>query len=243
MEQKKIMEWIKKKNIVIDDCIVAEPTSNKKVGDKIKIGRRGSTNFYLTIKGVQGHTANSQRADNPIHHLIKILHDITTNKLDEGNEYFLPTSIQIATVDVGNKASNVIPEIVQATINIRFNNIHSGESLKKWIEKKIKYRLQNNQKSSYQLIQEITGESFLTKSNSLTKLVSDVCESINNSKPILATDGGTSDARFIKDFCQVLEIGIVNNTLHKVNEFVNVNDISKLEEIYYQILLKYFEKD
>ena len=240
---KKIMEWIKKKNIVIDDCIVAEPTSNKKVGDKIKIGRRGSTNFYLTIKGVQGHTANSQRADNPIHHLIKILHDITTNKLDEGNEYFLPTSIQIATVDVGNKASNVIPEIVQATINIRFNNIHSGESLKKWIEKKIKYRLQNNQKSSYQLIQEITGESFLTKSNSLTKLVSDVCESINNSKPILATDGGTSDARFIKDFCQVLEIGIVNNTLHKVNEFVNVNDISKLEEIYYQILLKYFEKD
>lgn len=240
---KKIMEWTKKKNIVIDDCIVAEPTSNKNVGDKIKIGRRGSTNFYLTIKGVQGHTANSHRADNPIHHLIKVLHDITTDKLDEGNEYFLPTSIQVATVDVGNKASNVIPEIVQSTINIRFNNIHTGESLKKWIEKKIKYRLQGNQKSSYQLIQEITGESFLTESSSLTKLVSNVCESINNSKPILATDGGTSDARFIKDFCQVLEIGIVNNTLHKVNEFVNVSDISRLEEVYYQILLKYFEKD
>ena len=240
---KKIMEWTKKKNIVIDDCIVAEPTSNKNVGDKIKIGRRGSTNFYLTIKGVQGHTANSHRADNPIHHLIKVLHDITTDKLDEGNEYFLPTSIQVATVDVGNKASNVIPEIVQSTINIRFNNIHTGESLKKWIEKKIKYRLQGNQKSSYQLIQEITGESFLTESSSLTKLVSNVCESINNSKPILATDGGTSDARFIKDFCQVVEIGIVNNTLHKVNEFVNVSDISRLEEVYYQILLKYFEKD
>ena len=237
------MEWTKTSKIKIDDCIVGEPTANNTVGDKIKIGRRGSTNFYLKIKGVQGHTANSNRAKNPIHFLIKVLQNIMANPLDEGNEHFLPSSLQIATIDVGNTASNVIPETVQVTINIRFNNLHTGQSLNKLLNEKIQAISHNEKNISYSLRQEITGESFLTESSSLTKLVSNVCESINNSKPILATDGGTSDARFIKDFCQVLEIGIVNNTLHKVNEFVNVSDISRLEEVYYQILLKYFEKD
>ena len=125
------MEWIKDNQINIDDCIVGEPTANKNVGDKIKIGRRGSTNFYIKVKGIQGHTANAHRAENPVHNLVKILQNIMSKPLDDGNEHFLPSSLQIATIDVGNTASNVIPEKVRATINIRFNNLHTGKSLNK----------------------------------------------------------------------------------------------------------------
>ena len=240
---KKIMEWIKDNQINIDDCIVGEPTANKNIGDKIKIGRRGSTNFYIKVKGIQGHTANANRAENPIHHLVKILQNIMSKPLDNGNEHFLPSSLQIATIDVGNTASNVIPETVKATLNIRFNNFHSGQALNEMMKRKIEEVLQNEKNISYSLNQEITGESFLTKQNSLTKIVSEVCENINGEKPILGTDGGTSDARFIKDYCQVLEVGITNNTLHKVDENVKIKDIEKLENLYFNILKKYFNKN
>ena len=239
----KIMEWTKTSKIKIDDCIVGEPTANNTVGDKIKIGRRGSTNFYLKIKGVQGHTANSNRAKNPIHFLIKVLQNIMANPLDEGNEHFLPSSLQIATIDVGNTASNVIPETVQVTINIRFNNLHTGQSLNKLLNEKIQAISHNEKNISYSLRQEITGESFLTEPNTLVNIVSEVCENTNDQKVILGTDGGTSDARFIKDYCRVLELGIVNNTLHKVDESVNIKEIQKLENIYYNILKKYFDKN
>ena len=240
---KKIMEWIKENNITVDDCIVGEPTSNQIVGDKIKIGRRGSTNFYIKVKGIQGHTANSHRAANPIHHLIKILQNIMSKPLDDGNEHFLPSSLQIATIDVGNTASNVIPETVKATINIRFNNLHTGQTLNKFIKGKIDEILKNEKNISYSLTQEITGESFLTKPNPLINIVSETCENINGKKPILGTDGGTSDARFIKDYSQVLELGVVNNTLHKVDEYVTINDLEKLTNLYYEILKKYFNKN
>ena len=239
----KILEWIKKNNITLDDCIVSEPTANEIVGDKIKIGRRGSTNFYIKVKGIQGHTANSHRAENPIHHLVKVLQKITSKPLDDGNEHFLPSSLQIATIDVGNTASNVIPETVKTTINIRFNNLHTGQSLNKLIKEKIDEILKNEKNISYSLNQEITGESFLTKPNSLIDIVSEVCENLNGKKPILGTDGGTSDARFIKNYCNVLEIGVVNNTLHKVDENVQIKDIQQLEETYFQILKKYFNKN
>ncbi|PPR50124.1 MAG: Succinyl-diaminopimelate desuccinylase [Alphaproteobacteria bacterium MarineAlpha5_Bin10] len=240
---KRIMEWIKENNITVNDCIVGEPTSNQIVGDKIKIGRRGSTNFYLEIKGIQGHTANSHRAENPIHHLVKVLQNLMSEPLDVGNEYFLPSSLQIATIDVGNTASNVIPEKVRATINIRFNNLHTGKSLNKILKEKIDEILKNQKNINYSLVQEITGESFLTKPNTLVNIVSEVCETINGKKPMLGTDGGTSDARFIKDYSQVLEIGVVNNTLHKVDESVAIIDLEKLTNIYYEILKKYFTKN
>ena len=239
----KIMEWIKENNITVNDCIVGEPTSNQIVGDKIKIGRRGSTNFYIKVKGIQGHTANSHRAENPIHHLIKILQNIMSKPLDDGNEHFLPSSLQISTIDVGNTASNVIPETVKATINIRFNNLHTGQTLNKILKEKIDEILKNEKNISYSLTQEITGESFLTKPNSLINIVSEVCETINGKKPILGTDGGTSDARFIKDYSQVLEIGVVNNTLHKVDENVAIKDLEELTNLYYEILKKYFNKN
>ena len=232
----KIMDWIAQKNIRIDDCVVGEPTSEKTSGDKIKIGRRGSTNFYITVKGIQGHTANAHRAENPIHYLTKILNDLTINKIDSGNEFFLPTSLQVSTIDVGNNASNVIPEFARATINIRFNNKHTGISLKSLINNKINEIINNNKNISYKLEQVITGEPFLTEPGMLTEVVSNVCTSINNKKPILATDGGTSDARFIKSYCRVLEIGIVNNSLHQVDEFVSILELNKLTDIYYKIL-------
>ena len=241
----KIMEWTKKNNITFDDCIVGEPTSKNIIGDKIKIGRRGSINFFITAKGIQGHTANSHRAENPAHHLIFMLKNILSTPLDKGNEYFLPSSIQIPTFDVNNTAANVIPETAKATINIRFNNIHTGESLSKWLQKHINDVFGNLKKASCTFTTDQTGESFITKPGELCNIVSTVVKEKNgvNQDPEMATDGGTSDARFIKDYCEVLELGIINNTLHQVDEFVNLSDIKDLQNIYFYILEKYFDKN
>ena len=240
----KMMEWTKEKKIKFDHCIIGEPTSNKNVGDKLKIGRRGSINFFITIKGIQGHTANAYRAENPAHHLISLLHRIISTPLDKGNEHFLPSSIQIPTFDINNPAANVIPEIAKATINIRFNNNHTGESLKKWLKNHINSQFNNVTKATCSFITDQTGESFLTEPGELSNLVSSACREINktNKDPELATDGGTSDARFIKDYCEILEIGLVNQTLHQVNEYVKIEDLSKLHNLYLRILEKYFNK-
>ena len=240
----KIMEWIKEKKVYIDHCIVGEPTSNKIIGDKLKIGRRGSINFFITVKGIQGHTANAYRAENPAHHLISLLHRIISNPLDEGNKYFVPSSIQIPTFDVGNSAANVIPESAKATINIRFNNNHTGESLKQWLKDHIKIHFNDLPHASCTFTTDQTGEPFLTKPGELCVLVSSACREINdtNINPELATDGGTSDARFIKDYCEVIEIGLVNKTLHQVDECVMTDDLYKLYKLYLLILEKYFDK-
>tara|TARA_B100000579_G_scaffold155758_1_gene126670 strand:- start:1584 stop:2765 length:1182 start_codon:yes stop_codon:yes gene_type:complete len=241
----KIMEWIKENNMTPDHCIVGEPTSEKVVGDKIKIGRRGSINFFLTAKGIQGHTANAQRAENPAHHLIKMLQKIISKPLDNGNEFFLPSSIQIPTIDIGNSAANVIPEIAKATINIRFNDLHTGESLSNWMQNYIKEFFENNPKISCSFKTDQTGESFITKPGDLSLITSSAIKEVTgmNNDPIKATDGGTSDARFIKNYCEVLELGIINNSLHQVNEFVYIDDLRKLHDIYLRILEKYFKKN
>ena len=240
----KIMEWTKEKKIQFDQCIVGEPTSNKYIGDKIKIGRRGSINFFLTVKGIQGHTANANRAENPTHHLITFLHHIISQPLDDGNEYFLPSSIQIPTFDVGNSAANVIPEIAKATINIRFNNDHNRESLQQWLKKHISNYFSDIPKVTCTFTSDQIGESFLTKPSTLSVLVSSACREMNKTSkdPELATDGGTSDARFIKDYCEVLEVGLINKTLHQVDEHVLTEDLHKLHDLYLLILEKYFEK-
>ncbi len=241
---KKIMEWTKKNNIKIDNCIVGEPTSNLIVGDKIKIGRRGSINFYLLVKGIQGHTANSQRASNPAHYLVKMLKNIISKPLDDGNEFFLPSSVQIPTIDVGNSAPNIIPETATATINIRFNNQHTWDSLKIWMQNHINSTFEKISNASCTFTTEKTGESFLTEPREFCSLVSQSIQEINgtNEKLELATDGGTSDARFIKDYCEVLELGTINNTLHQIDEYVKISDLKKLHDIYLKILEKYFEK-
>ena len=240
----KMMEWTKQNNITFDHCIVGEPTSNKTIGDKIKIGRRGSINFFLTVKGVQGHTANGHRAENPIHHLIKLLHNLTSKPLDYGNEFFLPTSIQIPTIDVGNTAHNIIPEYAKATVNIRFNNQHTSESLISWLQNNIDQIFNNIEKANCSFDTEVSAKSFINKPGHLSKILSkSISEATGqNIDPELATDGGTSDARFIKDYCEVIELGIRNQTLHKIDEFVYLSDIKKLHKIYLRIIENYFNK-
>ncbi len=240
-----IMEWVKQQNIKIDHCLVGEPTSNSNIGDKVKIGRRGSINFFLTVKGVQGHTANGHRAENPIHYLTKLISNILEKPLDEGNEFFLPTAIQISTFDVGNPAHNVIPEYANATINIRFNNLHTAESLIEWLNKKIDSIFSNKINATCKVRHEISARSFLNKPGNLSKIVSKSISQVTgrNEEPELATDGGTSDARFIKNYCEVIELGIRNQTLHQIDEFVYLNDLDELTKIYYQILENYFSKN
>ena len=241
----KMMEWAKKNNIIFNHCIVGEPTSNKQVGDKIKIGRRGSVSFFLTVKGVQGHTASSHRAENPAHHLINMLQKIISKPLDSGNEYFLPSSIQIPTFDIGNPAVNVIPEIARATINIRFNDQHTSESLMKWMQKHIDEIFEPLKNASCTFTCDKTGESFLTKPGELTQLMTKSISEVTgqNREPELATDGGTSDARFIKDYCETAELGIRNQTLHQVDEFVYLYEIKELTKIYFQIIKNFFNKN
>ena len=240
----RIMEWTKKQNIKIDHCLVGEPTSNSKIGDKVKIGRRGSVNFFLTVKGVQGHTANGHRAQNPVHCLTKLITNILEKPLDEGNEFFLPTAIQIPTFDVGNPAHNVIPEYASATINIRFNDLHTPESLIQWLNKKIESIFANVENATCKVEHEISARSFLNKPGNLSKIVSKSISQATgrNEEPELATDGGTSDARFIKNYCEVIELGIRNQTLHQVDEFVFLDDLTELTKIYYKILGNYFSK-
>ena len=241
----KIMEWTKQNNIYFDHCIVGEPTSNKIIGDKIKIGRRGSINFYLTVKGIQGHTANGHRAENPIHYLIKLINNLLSKPLDHGNKFFLPTAIQIPTIDVGNTANNIIPEFAKATINIRFNNEHTSESLITWLQKNINLIFNDIKKASCSFKAEINAKSFLNQPGYLSELMTkSISETTGmNNKPELATDGGTSDARFIKDYCEVAELGIRNQTLHKVDEFVYLPDIEELRKIYLRIIENYFNKN
>ena len=241
---KKMLEWSKQNNIILDQCIVGEPTSNKEIGDKIKIGRRGIITFYLSVKGIQGHTASAHRAENATHHLTTLLNNLISVPLDNGNKNFLPSSIQIATIDVGNTAANIIPETAKATVNIRYNDLHNSKSLTEWMQKHINDVFDKIDKASCVFEVEANGESFLTEPGKLsmliTKSISDATG--RNSKPELATDGGTSDARFIKDYCEVVELGIRNQTLHQVDEFVFIEDIKMLQKVYLKLLENYFNK-
>ena len=241
----KVMKWSKKNKINFDHCTVGEPTSDKKIGDKIKIGRRGSINFYLKVKGVQGHTANGHRAENPNHYLVKLLNNLISEPLDNGNKFFLPTAIQIPTIDVGNTANNIIPEFAKATINIRFNDKHTSENLKGWLQKKIDFIFNDIDKASCSFETEVNAKSFLNKPGYLSKIMTkSILEATGkNNSPELATDGGTSDARFIKDYCEVAELGIRNQTLHKVDEFVYLDDVKELHKIYLRIIENYFNKN
>ncbi len=241
----KIMEWAKKNNIIFDHCIVGEPTSHENVGDKIKIGRRGSITFFIKVKGIQGHTANAHRAENAAHNLTKLLSNIISKPLDEGSENFLPSSIQIATIDIGNTTQNVIPEIAKATINIRFNDRHTSKSLIVWMENHIDNVFSKNKNASCTFDIESNAESFLNKKGYLTDLMTRSISEVTgkNSKPKFATDGGTSDARFIKAYCEVAELGVRNQTLHQVDEFVYLSDIVDLKKIYLRIIENYFSKN
>ena len=236
---KKVVDYLKKKKEKIDFCIVGEPTNPSKLGEMIKIGRRGSMNGKLTINGVQGHVAYPHRAKNPVTTLIKIFNEFKKIKLDGGTKDFQPSNLEITRINIDNNADNVIPALASGTFNVRFNNKHSSNSIKTKLNKIIK-KVTSKDKVKFEMNYRVSGEAFLSKPNSTTYMVRDVIKKITKINPKLSTTGGTSDARFIRKISPCLEFGLVGKTMHKIDEAVSLTDLKKLTQIYQNILKNYF---
>ena len=237
---KKVVEYLKRKKEKIDFCLVGEPTNPNKLGEMIKIGRRGSITGRLNIIGTQGHVAYPHRANNPSNTLVKILSALKSIKFDNGTKDFQPTNLEITKINIENTADNVIPGEANATFNIRFNNKHSSNSLKSKLNK-IFNKITKQNKSKFNIEYNVSGEAFLTKPNSTTFMIRDVIKKITKVNPQLSTTGGTSDARFIRKISPCLEFGLVGKTMHKVDEAVSVSDLKKLTLIYSEILKNFFK--
>ncbi len=237
---KKVVDYLKKKKEKIDFCLVGEPTNPNKLGEMIKIGRRGSMTGRLSIIGIQGHVAYPQRANNPSTALVQILKELKEIKFDNGTKDFQPTNLEITRININNSADNVIPGLANAKFNIRFNNKHTSSSIKKKIDKIIR-KISNKNKSKYKIDYSVSGEAFLTKPNYTTFMIRDIIKKITKIKPQLSTTGGTSDARFIRKIAPCLEFGLVGKTMHKVDEAVSLSDLKKLTLIYSNILQNYFK--
>ena len=236
---KKVIDYLKKKKEKINFCLVGEPTNPNRLGEMIKIGRRGSLTGKLTILGVQGHVAYPQRAVNPSTALIKILDVLKNFRFDKGTKNFQPSNLEVTKINIDNNADNVIPKSAEATFNIRYSDKHSSSSLKKKLNKIIKQICKKN-KSKFKIEYRVSGEAFLTKPNKTTFMIQNIIKKITNIRPKLSTTGGTSDARFIKNICPCLEFGLVGKTMHKVDEAVSLSDLRKLTKIYSLILDNYF---
>ena len=237
---KKVVDYLKMKKEKIDFCLVGEPTNPNKLGEMIKIGRRGSMTGKLTIIGIQGHVAYPDRANNPSTALVQILKELKEIKFDNGSKDFQPTNLEITKINIDNFADNVIPGSANAKFNIRFNNKHSSNSIKKKIDKIIK-KITKKNKSKFNIDYSVSGEAFLTKPNDTTYMIRDEIKKITKIKPKLSTTGGTSDARFIRKIAPCLEFGLVGKTMHKVDEAVSLSDLKKLTLIYSNILKNYFK--
>ena len=237
---KKVVEYLLKRKEKINFCLVGEPTNPNRLGEMIKIGRRGSMNGRLSVIGVQGHVAYPHRANNPSTTLVQILKELKEIKFDKGTKDFQPTNLEVTKINIDNTADNVIPGLANATFNIRFNNKHSSNSIKKKINKILK-KICNKNKSNYKIEYSVSGEAFLTKPNQTTYMIQDIIKKITKIKPELSTTGGTSDARFIRKIAPCLEFGLVGKTMHKVDEAVSLGDLKKLTLIYSNILKNYFK--
>jgi succinyl-diaminopimelate desuccinylase len=237
---KKVVEYLKKKKEKINFCLVGEPTNPNKLGEMIKIGRRGSLTGKLRIFGMQGHVAYPKRANNPSTTIIKILKEIKEIKFDNGTKNFQPTNLEVTKINMNNTADNVIPAIAEATFNIRFNNKHSSNSIKKKLNK-IFSKISKKNKSKFKIEYRVSGEAFLTKPNQTTFMIQNIIKKITKIKPKLSTTGGTSDLRFIRKISPGLEFGLVGKTMHKVDEAVSLKDLKNLTKIYINILQNYFK--
>jgi succinyl-diaminopimelate desuccinylase len=231
----KMLEWAKAEQKIPDFCIVGEPTSKVRLGDTVKIGRRGSLSARIAVSGRQGHVAYPHLADNPIHRLIPALAALAAHRLDEGTEWFEPSSLQITSVDVGNPAGNVIPGEALAKLNIRFNDLHSETSLTDWLTETLAVFA-----PQAELQVHCSGQAFLTKPGAETARLSAAIEACTGITPKLDTGGGTSDARFISAYCPVAEFGLVGATMHQTDEAVPVADIRKLSQVYKALMTSFF---
>jgi succinyl-diaminopimelate desuccinylase len=227
----KVLEWMQANGQVPDFCIVGEPTNPNQLGDMIKVGRRGSVNMTLTVHGIQGHVAYPHRVDNPVHRLVRIAAALTAAPIDAGSEFFEPTSIQVTSIDVGNAATNVVPASAKLMLNIRFNERHSGASLAAWVRATAERYAER-----FDLDVSISGESFLTPVGPEIEVLAGAVAAATGRVPKLDTGGGTSDARFIAQYCPVAEFGLVGQTMHQVDERVPVDDLRELARIYREVL-------
>jgi succinyl-diaminopimelate desuccinylase len=232
---RKVLDWLAARGETLDACVVGEPTNPARLGEMIKIGRRGSMSGSLTVRGIQGHTAYPHLADNAAHRIVRMLDAIIREPLDKGSAHFQPSTLQIASIDVGNPANNVIPGLATARFNIRFNDLHTPESIERWLRQYL-----DAAGGDYDLEIQVTGVSFLTPPGKLSGLIATAAERLTGVTPELSTTGGTSDARFIKDFCPVAEFGLVGQTMHKVDERAAVADIERLSAIYEAVLDGFF---
>nr|WP_245211763.1 succinyl-diaminopimelate desuccinylase [Neoroseomonas oryzicola] len=227
----RVLEWMAANGHIPDMALVGEPTSRGTLGDTIKIGRRGSLNAFATVTGIQGHSAYPAKADNPIHRLVAALGPLLAAPLDNGSEFFPPTTLQVTGFDVGNTATNVIPAVAKAMLNIRFNDHHTSAALTERLHAALRAA-----GCSYDLVAECSGESFLTRPGPFVDALSRAIERSTGVTPALDTGGGTSDARFIARYCPVAEFGAVGATLHQVNENAPVEELRRLADTYREIL-------
>jgi succinyl-diaminopimelate desuccinylase len=231
----KVLEWMAERDEIPDMALVGEPTSRTALGDIVKVGRRGSMTAWITLFGTQGHSAYPQRADNPIHRLIRVLHRLTAQPIDGGSEFFEATTLQVTGFDVGNTANNVIPAEARAMLNIRFNDLHSSASLTEHLHAALRA-----EEARYEMRVECSGESFLTSPGPFVDALKRAVERSTGATPALDTGGGTSDARFIARYCPVAELGGVGTTMHKVNECVPVEELRALASLYRTVLEEAF---
>jgi succinyl-diaminopimelate desuccinylase len=231
---RKLLAWLKERGVQLDACVVGEPTNPRRLGEMIKIGRRGSLSGWLTVPGTQGHSAYPELADNPIPRLLAMLRALSAEPLDGGSAYFQPSELVITSIDVGNRASNVIPGEARATFNVRFNDRHSAGSLEARLRRQL-----DAVGGRYELRIETSGEAFVTEPGPFSELLESLIERELGVTPELSTSGGTSDARFIKDACPVVEFGLVGATIHQVDERVAVADLEGLTRVYRALLASY----
>ena len=237
---KRVVDYLKRKKEKIDFCIVGEPTNPNKLGQMIKIGRRGSLSGKIEITGTQGHIAYPHLSNNPINTLVAICKKLKERKLDKGNKNFQPSNLEFTSINVDNKAHNVIPARAKAQFNIRYNNLHTSSSLKKKINLVIK-NMSKKYKCKYKVNYIANGDAFLTKPGKTIFMAKKIIKKITKVTPKFSTTGGTSDARFIKKISPCLEFGLVNKTMHRVDECVSLSDLKKLTKIYNEFLVEFFK--
>jgi succinyl-diaminopimelate desuccinylase len=236
----KVLKWMEQKGLTPDHCVVGEPSNSTKFGETIKIGRRGSLNGRLTVKGQQGHVAYPHLAANPVKGIVDVLAKLYDTPLDYGSAHFSPSNLEVTSIDVDNPATNVIPASAEARFNIRFNDRHSPDSLQALLREQVASALSGTE-LSFALEFEPPGQAFFTEPGQLDALLSEAVNEVTGLTPSLSTDGGTSDARFIKDYCPVVEFGLTTETIHKADENVKVSDLEQLTAIYRRFIERYFE--
>ena len=234
-----LLDWMNANDETMDHCIVGEPTCPDVMGEMMKIGRRGSMTAYITARGVQGHAAYPHRAKNPLPAMAQLICALTAHELDQGTEHFDASTLTVTTIDTGNPANNVIPAETRSTVNIRFNDAHSSDDLSKWVTS---VGTEISQKTGIEIVMEIhvSGESFVTPLGDFSQMIADAVHAETGIRPTPSTSGGTSDARFVKNHCPVVEFGLVGKTMHQVDERVAVDQIDQLKSIYLRVMKDYF---